>query len=216
MTQNKEFSNVEAIDKFANKEVSLIVEPLIGFKAGENGKTFNRIGFILIKRKVDNSAKGVYRFYFDMPAIKLLAYDVIVNRSKPEWSEYKTVGKNARTIKINVHNGKVSVAVNNGPAGTKDLPGAFIPLTIQNFRRLMLACLDFVRNFELARHISGKAYEQIPRPQQQSTPETGWGNQAQAQAQAQTPPPQQQAPPPAQSQNSPPWENGPGMDEPPF
>jgi hypothetical protein len=199
-------ANVEAIEKFANKEVSFICEPLLGYEV--QGKTFNRMGFILIQRGQDNSAKMTNRYYFDFSAIKLLAYEVIEQGKKPDFSEYKTVGDKSRTISIKVTDkGQVAVTIGNGSKGQKDIPKLWIPLTPFNFKRLMLSCLDYVRNFELAQHISGEAYkEREYNGGQKGTPESGWGGQYQDGGK----PPTGDTPP-----ENPPWDGNP-QDEPPF
>ena len=152
--------NLPALEKFANKEVSFICEPLLNWKVGE--KTFDRIAFKLIQRDQNHKAIQTMRYYFDFSAIRTLAFMVTVGKGKPEFSEYKTVGEKSRSINIQIaQKGGVHITIANGGKGEKNPDKLWITLTSFEFRRLMLSCFHYVNNYELARHLNGKAYEPV-------------------------------------------------------
>ena len=91
-------SNVE-LAKFANAQASFIVEAMLDF-AATDGKTYNKIVLVIVKRDAQNKALATVRYFLDVAPAKVLFHDLWLGALHNEHSEYKALHGTERGLKI--------------------------------------------------------------------------------------------------------------------
>jgi len=82
-------NNIE-LYKTANKTASFIVEAMLDF-AATDGKTYNKVVLVLVKRSESNKALETVRYFLDVAPAKVLFHDLWLSALHDEHSEYKVL-----------------------------------------------------------------------------------------------------------------------------
>ena len=90
--------NIE-LYKTANKTASFITEAMLDF-AATDGKTYNKIVLVIVRRSASNKALATVRYFLDLPNAKVLFHDLWLGALHNEHSEYKALHGTERALKI--------------------------------------------------------------------------------------------------------------------
>ena len=77
-------SNIE-LYKTANKTASFIAEAMLDF-AATDGKTYNKIVLVIVKRSESNKALATVRYFLDIAPAKVLMHDLWLGALHDDWS----------------------------------------------------------------------------------------------------------------------------------
>ena len=91
-------SNIE-LYKTANKQASFIAEAMLDF-AATDGKTYNKVVLVLVKRDAQNKAIATVRYFLDIAPAKVLFHDLWLGALHNEHSEYKVLHGTERALKL--------------------------------------------------------------------------------------------------------------------
>ena len=91
-------SNIE-LYKTANKQASFIAEAMLDF-AATDGKTYNKVVLVLVKRDAQNKAIATVRYFLDIAPAKVLFHDLWLGALHNEHSEYKVLHGTERALKM--------------------------------------------------------------------------------------------------------------------
>ena len=139
-------NNIELF-KTANKTASFICEALLDFKAYD-GRTYNKIMLVLVKRDAQNKALETIRYFLDIAPAKVLFHDLWHDTLSDEHNEFKQRGNVTRALKITQNGDGYRISVMNAEHGDK--AWLFFDLSKFQVRCLARTVLDHLHCHELA------------------------------------------------------------------
>ena len=139
-------NNVE-LYKTANKTASFIAEAMLDF-AVTDGKTYNKIVFVIVKRDAQNKAEATVRYFLDIAPSKVLFHDLWHDTLSDEHNEFKQRGNVTRALKITQNGDGYRISVMNAEHGDK--AWLFFDLSQFQVRCLARTVLDHLHCYELA------------------------------------------------------------------
>jgi hypothetical protein len=125
--------------KVANAQISLICEAMLGH-IGSDGQVYNKIGLVLVLRDNRNKALKTLRYYLDIPAAKVLFYDIWESKLGGEYKEFKKTGGNKeRAFQISTsEGGGYRIAIMNNSGSERER--LYFQLSQSEVRQLELRC----------------------------------------------------------------------------
>ena len=147
-------SNVE-LAKFANKTASFFVEAMLDRKA-DDGKTYNKIVLVIVKRSESNKALATVRYFLDIAPVKVLMHDLWIG-TLDEHSEFKKLHGTERALKITpLDTGAYRFSHMNNSEGESES----LYFDLSKFQTRCLACtvMDHLKSWQMSQMIADAIY----------------------------------------------------------
>ena len=136
--------------KTANAQTSFICEASLERRA-DNGKIYNKIAMILVLRDEKNKAVKTLKYYLDVPAAKVLFFDLWEDKFNKKYTEFKRNPKMERALTITLQEtGLYQVSVLNVSKKPEEKLNLYFNLNRFQIRHLSISVLDYLKNHELA------------------------------------------------------------------
>ena len=140
-------SNIE-LYKTANKTASFIVEAMLDRKA-DDGKTYNKIVIVLVKRSESNKALATVRYFLDIAPAKIIFHDLLIGALHDEHSEFKQLHGTERGLRItSLDGGAYRISVMNKSDGESE--SLYFDLSRFQVRCLARTVLDHLQAWQIA------------------------------------------------------------------
>jgi hypothetical protein len=148
-------NNIE-LAKFANKTASFITEAMLDF-AATDGKTYNKIVLVIVKRDAQNKAEATVRYFLDIAPSKVLFHDLWLGALHNEHSEYKVLHGTQRALNItSLDGGAYRFSVMNKGDGESER--MYFDLSKFQTRCLSRSVLDDLHSWQMSQMIAFAIY----------------------------------------------------------
>ena len=145
-------ANVE-LYKTANKTASFITEAMLDF-AATDGKTYNKIVLVIVKRDAQNKAIVTVRYFLDIAPAKVLMHDLWMG-TLDEHSEYKVLHGTERALTIAPLEGGASYRFSLMNKSDGEALSLYFDLSRFQTRCLARTVLDYLQAWQIASAIYG-------------------------------------------------------------
>ena len=140
-------NNVE-LYKTANKQASFIAEAMLDF-AATDGKTYNKILLVIVKRDAQNKAIATVRYFLDVASAKVLFHDLWLGALHNDHSEFKQLHGTERALNItSLDGGAYRFSVMNKSDGESE--SLYFDLSRFQVRCLARMVLDHLNWWQIA------------------------------------------------------------------
>ena len=145
--QTAQHSNVD-LYKTANKTASFITEAMLDF-AATDGKTYNKVVIVIVKRDAQNKALATVRYFLDIAPAKVLMHDLWIG-TLDEHSEFKKLHGTERALKMTPLDaaGAYRFSVMNKSDGESE--SLYFDLSRFQTRCLARSVLDYLHSWQIA------------------------------------------------------------------
>ncbi len=125
--------------------------------AATDGKTYNKIVLVIVKRDAQNKALETVHYFLDLPNAKVLFHDLWLGALHNEHSEYKVLHGTERALKITpLDAGAYRLSVMNKTDGESE--SLYFDLSRFQTRCLSRTVLDYLRGWQMSAMIAEQIY----------------------------------------------------------
>lgn len=137
--------------KTANAQTSFICEAMLGYRA-EDGRVYNKIGFVMILRDKQNKALKTLRYFLDIPTAKVLFEDIWRGVLPQKYNEFKKNPTMERSLSLAQNDKGLQISLMNIKKEEKaERENLYFTLSLFQSRQLAISVLDHLRAYEFAK-----------------------------------------------------------------